>query len=413
MSERLVISGGDVFDGTGAPPERADVLVEGGHIVAIGSGLDADERIDATGMTVMPGLIDCHVHVTMSELDSWKSRLAPFSLPFYEAIRNMQVTLEAGVTTVRDAMGADYGMKRAQETGLIGGPRLLIAIQLLGQTGGHGDCYLPSGHDSPLRTPYPGFPHGVVDGVDQARKVVRELVRSRADWIKVASTGGVLSDTNMNQRQLRDDELVEIVTEAGAAGLSVMAHAATASGIKAAVRSGVRSIEHGIILDDEAIELMLEHGVWLVPTLVAPHAVLAAAAEGAISLPPGAIDKARQAVEFHAESFRRAVDAGVQVAMGTDSGVAVHGRNPEELAAMVAAGMSPWAALRVATGGAADMLGLESDIGYVRAGNLADLVLVRQLAPDLTDFAAEVSAVLQGGRVVYRGARHAATAEVS
>ena len=141
---------------------------------------------------------------------------------------------------------------------------------MLGQTGGHGDCFLPSGHDSPLRTPYPGFPDGVVDGVDQARKVVRELVRARADWIKIASTGGVLSDTDLDRRQLRDDELHEIVTEAAAAGLDVMSHAMAADGVKAAIRNGVRSIEHGVFLDDEAIEMMVERGTWLVPTLDRP-----------------------------------------------------------------------------------------------------------------------------------------------
>ncbi len=405
MSERTLIAGGLVFDGTGAPAAAADVVVEAGRIVAVGHGLDGDRRIDASGATVLPGLIDCHVHVIFSEVDSWKTRMTPFSLAFYQAARNLRLTLESGVTTVRDALGADHGTKAAQQLGLISGPRLLIAIQMLGQTGGHGDCFLPSGHDSPLRTPYPGFPDGVVDGVVQARTVVRELVRSRADWIKVAATGGVLSDAPLDRRQLRDDELSEIVTEAAAAGLDVMAHAMTPGGIKAAIRNGVRSIEHGIHLDDEAIELLVERGVWLVPTLVAPLAVLRAADEGNVALPRGAVDKAREAVAGHADSFRRAVEAGVKVAMGTDSGVSVHGRNPEELAAMVGAGLSPLAALHAATGSAAELLRLERDVGFVREGNVADLILVDGGSTDVDGFAARVSTVIQAGQVVHRRPR--------
>jgi len=410
---RTLIAGGLVFDGTGSAAAPAEVVIEAGRIVAVGQGLDGDHRIDASGMTVMPGLIDCHVHVLFSEVDSWKTRMTPFSLAFYEAARNLRLTLEAGVTTVRDALGADHGTKAAQELGLISGPRLLIAIQMLGQTGGHGDCFLPSGHDSPLRTPYPGFPDGVVDGVVQARRAVRELARSRADWIKIAATGGVLSDAPLDRRQLRDDELAEIVTEAAAAGLDVMAHAMTPAGIKAAIRNGVRSIEHGIHLDDEAIELLVNHGVWLVPTLVAPLAVLRAADAGNVALPRGALEKARAAATTHADSFRRAVEAGVRIAMGTDSGVAVHGRNPEELAAMVDAGMTPSAALHAATGSAAELLRLDGDIGLVREGNVADLILLADAATpasgtdtagatDVTDFAARVATVIQAGQVVHR-----------
>ena len=402
MSSRTLISGGAVFDGSGSAPELADVLIEGDRIVAVGTGLDADQHIDAGGMIVMPGLIDCHVHVVFSELDSWKIRTSPFSLAFYEAARNMRVTLEGGVTTVRDALGADYGMKRAQQLGLISGPRLLIAIQMLGQTGGHGDCFLPSGHTSPLRTPYPGFPNGVVDGVGACRLAVRELVRSRADWIKIAATGGVLSDDSFDHRQFRDDELEEIVTEAAVAGLDVMAHAISANGVKAAIRKGVRSIEHGIFLDDEAIELLVAHGTWLVPTLVAPLAVIAAAADGNIALPRAALEKATEAAAVHAESVRRAADAGVKIAMGTDAGVGPHGSNAQELAAMVSAGMSPLAALHAATGSAADLLRRSADIGYVRPGCLADLILVKDMSPTLSDFSDQVSTVMQSGAVVHR-----------
>lgn len=405
MSERgatrTLIEGGRVFDGSGAPAERGDVLIEGGKVIGVGTGFDADVRIDASGQTIMPGLIDCHVHVLFSDLNEWTTRMTPFSLAFFEGARNMRVTLEAGVTTVRDAMGADYGMKVAQERGLITGPRLLIAIVMVGQTGGHGDCFLPSGHASPLRTPYPGFPDGVVDGTGEARKVARELIRAKADWIKIAASGGVLSEDQLEARQLRDDELLEIVTEATMAGIDVMSHAHAGAGIKASIRHGVRSIEHGTYLDDEAIDLMLRHGTWLVPTLVAPHAVLRAAASSDIALPGGAVDKATDMIATHTESFRRAVEAGVKIALGTDSGVGLHGQNLEELAMMTRAGMDRWNVLHSATGSAAELLRLDDQIGNLRTGAIADLVLVEDLAPDLADFSDHVTTVIQGGKTVH------------
>ncbi len=407
--ERWLLSGGSVFDGSGSPLVRADVLIEGGQIVSVGLDLDRDtevaaERVlDVSGQIVLPGMIDCHVHVLFSDVDSWNQRMTPFSLSFYQASHNLKLTLDAGVTTCRDALGADYGVKHAQELGLISGPRLLIAIQMLGQTGGHGDCFLPSGHDSPLRTPYPGFPDGVVDGVEPARRIVRELVRARADWIKIAATGGVLSDGDLDRRQFRDDELAEIVTEAGVAGLSVMAHAMNPDGVKAAIKNGVRSIEHGVYLDQECVDLMVEHGTWLVPTLVAPQAVVAAAAEGRISLPRGAVDKATEAVAAHGDSFRRAVDAGVKIALGTDAGVSAHGANLDELAAMVAAGLPPLQALRAGTGGAAELLGYPDTLGVVRPGAVADLIVLRDLPADLAALSSRISMVLQSGQLVAPG----------
>jgi imidazolonepropionase-like amidohydrolase len=409
LPERWLLFGGSVFDGSGSPPERADVLIEGGRIVSVGLDLDtraevAPERVlDVTGQIVLPGMIDCHVHVLFSDVDSWKQRMTPFSLSFYQAGHNLKLTLDAGVTTCRDALGADYGVKHAQEMGLITGPRLLIAIQMLGQTGGHGDCFLPSGHDSPLRTPYPGFPDGVVDGVQSARRVVRELVRARADWIKIAATGGVLSDGDLDRRQFRDDELSEIVTEAGVAGLSVMAHAMNPEGVKAAIKNGVRSIEHGVYLDDECVDLMVEHGTWLVPTLVAPRAVVAAAADGRISLPRGAVDKATEAVAAHGDSFRRAIDAGVKIALGTDAGVSAHGANLDELASMVACGLPLLAALHAGTGGAAELLGYPDTLGVVRPGAVADLLVLSELPPDLRNLSSKITRVLQSGRHVSPG----------
>src|SRR5207248_3416177 len=192
------------------------------------------------------------------------------------------------------------------------------------QTGGHGDGWLPSGARSEIFPVYPGCPDSIVDGPDEARRKVRELVRAGAEVIKIATSGGVLSPRDKPQQPGFDIEEIEaIVAEAAAAGLWVMSHAQSTVGIKNAVRAGVRSIEHGIYLDDEAIQLMLEHGTYLVPTLVAPLGVIRAA-EAGVPIPPAILVKATDVVETHRDSIRRAAAAGVKIAMGTDAGVVPH-----------------------------------------------------------------------------------------
>jgi imidazolonepropionase-like amidohydrolase len=236
------------------------------------------------------------------------------------------------------------------------------------------------------------------------RRLVRKLIRAGADAIKVATSGGVLSlRDEPTHGHFRDDELAVLVAEADAAHIPVMAHAQAAIGIKAAVRAGIRSIEHGVYLDDEAIELMLARGTWLVPTLVAPRGVLDAADAGA-AIPETSVRKAREVIDIHRESFRRAVAAGVRVAMGTDSGVTPHGANLRELGLMVEGGMTPAAALHAATGSAARLLGIERDRGTIEPGRRADLVVVDGDASDMTAFAGGVRDVYLDGRRVDRGA---------
>ncbi|MGA7922696.1 MAG: amidohydrolase family protein, partial [Thermoplasmata archaeon] len=280
---RTLFRGGSIFDGTGAPPAPADVVVEGGSIVDVGVGLDGDEAVDLDGRTLLPGLFDSHVHFTMSgELDMLNLMTRPFSLMFFEAVASMEATLRTGITSVREAGGSDLGVKTAVARGLVRGPRMQISITMLSQTGGHGDGILPSGGCFGWQHAFPGHPLQIVDGPDEMRRRVRELVREGADVIKVASSGGVLSPRDDPRHgHFRDDELAVLVAEATAAGLYVMAHAQATEGIKAAVRNGIRSIEHGVYLDDEAISMMLERGTWLVPTLSAPRAIIAAAEAGA------------------------------------------------------------------------------------------------------------------------------------
>ncbi len=395
---RTVFRGGLVFDGTGSAPRPGDVTVEDGRIVGVGPGLDGDEAVDLTGQTLLPGLFDCHVHVTVTRFDLWRSANTPFSYQFYEAARNLRATLATGVTSIRDAGGADLGIQQALADGLIDGPRMQISLAMLSQTGGHGDDWLVSGNRVPLLAEHPGVPSGIVDGPDEMRRKVRELHRMGANVVKVATSGGVLSARDdPSHAHFRPAELEVLVEEASAAGMFVMAHAQAADGIKNAVRAGIRSIEHGIFLDDEGIELMVSRGTWLVPTLVAPQGVVDAADAG-VTYSPGVLDKARRVIETHRDAVRRAVQAGVRIAMGTDSGVTPHGRNLRELVLMADVGMSPAAVLEATTRSAAQLLGVDRELGTIEPGKLADLVAVEGDAYQLDTLAERIRGVWLGGR---------------
>jgi imidazolonepropionase-like amidohydrolase len=400
---RTVFAGGRVFDGTGAAVAEADVAVVDGRIAEVGVGLDGDEQVDVGGSTLLPGLFDTHVHVMIGHVDAWRLMQEPFSYRFYDAIRNLDATLRVGITTVRDAGGADLGVKQALEEGIVRGPRVQISIKMLSQTGGHGDGWLPSGAQAEIFPDYPGAPGAIVDGPDECRRKVRELVRAGAEVIKIATSGGVLSPRDKPQQPGFDVEEIEaIVAEARAAGLWVMSHAQSTEGIKNAVRAGVRSIEHGIYLDEEAIALMLERGAYLVPTLVAARGVIRAADAG-VPIPEFAVTKAREVMEAHRDSFRRAVEAGVKVAMGTDAGVVPHGTNLEELQLMADGGMSPGDVLVATTKTAAELMGMGRELGTIEPGKRADLVVVSGDPFDFSDLAGRIERVYQDGRLVVDG----------
>lgn len=389
-----------MVDGTGADPADADVVIEDGRIVEVGPGLDGDERVDVTGKALLPGLFDCHTHVVFSTIDTMRRIQTPFSYRFYQAMHNLEATLRIGITTVRDAGGADLGVKQAVEDGLIRGPRMQISLGMLSQTGGHGDGWLPSGANLRLDS-HPGVPNTIVDGPDEMRAKVRELVRMGADVIKVAVSGGVLSPRDKpTHAHFRLEELKVLVEEATAAGIWVMAHAQATPGIKNAIRAGIRSIDHGIYLDDEAIEMMLARGTWLVPTLVAPRGVIDAAAAGA-AIPETSVAKAHEVADIHRASFAKAVEAGVKVAMGTDSGVTPHGNNLRELQLMVEGGMTPMQAIVATTQSAAELMGLEEELGTLEPGKRADLVVVDGDPLDVATLTDRIEAVYQdGARVV-------------
>jgi imidazolonepropionase-like amidohydrolase len=370
---RTLLRGATLIDGTGAQPGRADVVVADGLVAEVGTDLDGDVAVELDGRWLLPGLIDAHVHVMISTINLLRHVATPFSLSFYEAARNLGSTLDAGITSVRDAGGADLGVKVAVEQGLVRGPRMQIAITILSQTGGHADGWMVCGADVPFLVPHPGRPPSVCDGEAEVLRRVREIVRAGADVIKVCATGGVLSERDKTQAsQFLPAELDVIVAEARASLLPVMAHAQGTEGIKNAIRAGVVSIEHGIHLDDEAIGMMLDAGTILVPTLLAPVGVLDAP-EG---VSEASLAKARETVEVHRDSIARAADAGVRIAMGTDAGVVPHGRNAEELAQMVDVGMTPMAAIVAATKVGAELLGQGDRLGTVEVGRVADVIAV-------------------------------------
>src|SRR5688572_4879889 len=398
---RTLYAGASIVDGTGADPAVGDLVVEDGRIVEVGTGLDADDRVDLDGTSLLPGLFDCHTHVVVTSIDTMRLLQTPFSYRFFQAAHNLEATLRIGITTVRDAGGADLGVKQAVEDRLIAGPRMQISLSMLSQTGGHGDGWMASGEVVNFLPSHPGVPRTVVDGADEMRRTVRELVRMGADVIKVAVSGGVLSPRDKpTHAHFRPAELEALVEEAAAAGIWVMAHAQAAPGIKNAIHAGIRSIDHGIFLDDEAIELMLANGTWLVPTLVAPRGVIDAADAGA-AIPEASVAKAREVVETHRASFAKAVAAGVKVAMGTDSGVTPHGENLRELQLMVESGMTPMQAIEATTRSAAELMGLESELGTLEPGKRADLVVIAGDPLEISTLADRIEAVYQDGvRVV-------------
>ena len=378
-----LIHNGTVIIGDGRSlPQNSAILIRDNKIEQVGRkseiGLPNSDvhMIDAAGGHILPGLIDTHIHFIFDGIDFNEAMNTPFSLNYYKAIAPMRRTLEAGITSVRDAGGADLGMKQAVERGLIAGPRMQISISVLTITGGHGDSWLPSGIDFGLIPATPGRPGGLCDGVEEVRKKVREVLRAGADIIKVCSTGGVLSPTDHPEfTQFTQEELEVMVQEAAyRRGVKVMAHAQGAEGIKNAVRAGIHSIEHGIYVDDEAIELMLERGTFLVPTLLAPLAVLEAGEAGG-NMPEWGIRKSREVIEIHSENIGKAFKAGVKIAMGTDAGVMKHGTNLRELGLMCNVGLSPMDSIVATTKVAAECLGWEDKVGTLEAGKLADVII--------------------------------------
>jgi imidazolonepropionase-like amidohydrolase len=386
-----------------------EVLIEGGRISAVGTGLavpPAAQVIDLGDVTLLPGFIDLHTHITGESTDDWAAgAIAEMRRTVPERTLRAAVfarrLLEAGFTSVRDLGSADWidaGVRNAVVAGDFVGPRIRAATGALGARGGHCDTtgfpYKAFGEES-------GIDQGVASGADQFRDAVRFAVKYGADVIKVCGTGGVLSlGDEVDTPQLTQAEMDAIVDEAHRLRKKVAVHAHGATGAKFAIRAGADSIEHGSFLDDEALKLMKERGTYLVPTLLAGEYAIGRKATR--KYPPEIARKAQAAVAARSDMFRRALAMGVRIAFGTDSGVGPHGANAEEFALMVELGMKPAAALRSATSVAADLLGTASDVGTIEVGKAADLVAVPGNPLDDITVTERVSWVMKGGAVIER-----------
>lgn len=371
-----------LIDGSGADPVAAAALVvEGERITFAGPRAelrvpDDAEVLEGDDLTVLPGFIDMHVHLaSMSGVDFTQLLMSRRSMLLLRAVPNCRATLRAGVTTVRDAGLSPASVRDAVTKRWFPGPRCEMAVSILGQTGGHADDRMPCGSRLPMDCGM-DIPDAIVDGADTMRRRVREVLAAGADWIKLCTSGGVLSAADQpDAAQLTVEEIGVAVEEAATQNRRVMAHAISTAGIKNALRAGVVSIEHGCLLDEEALELLRARDAWLVPTLVAPRDVIAQGAQGRV--PESMVEKAAALSTRHMASFRAAVEAGVNIAMGTDASVGPHGANLRELALMVEGGMSPLQAIAASTSAGARLLGRQHELGTLAPGKLADAVVVQ------------------------------------
>jgi len=371
------IKAGLLVDGRGGDPIKdAVVLVEGKTITAVGPAAtvkipEGAEIIDASGKTVMPGLIDTHVHIMATSASLEQRLFTPKAVSYFQAAENLKRTLRAGFTTVRDAGGADAGIRQALEMGLISGPRLVVSGSI-GQTGGLMELRFPSGAQIVNEDTW-----RVCDGVEDVRKTMRKVLREGVDFVKIFVTGGVVAPQGSPFiAEWSPSELAVIVEEASRCGAGVMAHAEGNAGIKNALRAGVTSIEHGNVLDQEAIDLFLARGAFLVPTLHISK-VLSERRDTA-GLSEASKRKEERLVEEGKGCFRWACEAGVKVALGTDAFIAdMHGTNGAELPLMMEeGGLSAMEAIVAGTKNAAECCLLGEQVGTLEAGKLADILLV-------------------------------------
>jgi imidazolonepropionase-like amidohydrolase len=402
----VVVRAARLFDSrSGSVTAPGLVVIEGDRIRAVGARAQIPpgaDSIDLGDATLLPGLIDAHTHLTMEfhgdwkqdELDKLKKPLAQFAI---ESTVYARRVLLAGFTTARD-LGSDHqldvGLRNAIRSGDVPGPRMLVAVNAIGATGGHCDVsgYRPG---ALAEDPAPG----AADGPDAVRAAVRRQVKWGADVIKTCATGGVLSEADaVDTPQLTQAELDALVDEAHALGKRAAAHAHGAMGAKRAIKAGIDSIEHGTFLDDEALDLMKARRTVLIPTLYTRDILPRLEQGGA---PASIVEKERRADAVHERTFRRAVEKGVRIGFGTDSAVMPHGTNAREFHYMVDFGMRPADALRAATAVDAELLGVEKDLGALEAGKLADVVAVP--GDPTKDIAAmeRVMFVMKAG-VVYR-----------
>jgi imidazolonepropionase-like amidohydrolase len=402
-----VLVGARLLDGRspdvaiGAVAIGADGRIASAGLQAAADAPEGAQRVDLTGLTLLPGIIDCHVHLSL-RLEPVADQVQRSATDLVvRALQSGREFLEAGVTTVRDAGYTPAGVKRAFASGAFPGPRTQVSCRPLSQTGGHGDGWTPSG--AILDTDVSDLPPGIADGVDQVRKATRLQIRAGADWIKVMASGGVLSAADSpDASQFTVEEIRAIVEEAKAAGIKgTLAHAEGTMGIKNALRAGITSIEHGDLIDEEGIDLMLERDVPLVPTFNINFVLMDEERVARGDVPPWAVEKMRYLFDKQQANFRHAIDRGVRVVMGTDSFNGLY--PPAELAYMSEFGLGPFRAIQAATTEAARLLRIGDQVGTLEPGKQADLIAVSgdPLAePSLWRDPARIVLVIQGGRIV-------------
>jgi len=397
-----------------APRQNASVIIRGRTIAEVRDGfaeVPGARVVDLRNATVLPGLIDSHVHLRGLD-DRLRARLEENQRDnednAYTALLNARKTLLAGFTTVRD-LGGDprliLSLRDSINSGEFSGPTILSAAMMVSVSGGHGDPRNGRNRDASLAVANPG---NVCNGADDCRRAVREQISAGADVIKIAATGGVLSNVpgGLNQ-QMMDDEMRAVVATARTFGRKVAAHAHGVEGVNSALRAGVDSIEHGTFTNEESFRLYKQTGAYYVPTLLAPAAALADGQRGALSA--AQYDKARLAAGNAEKSFAEAIRRGVKIAYGTDTGVSPHGRNAEEFALMVKNGMSPSLAIRSATVDAAELLGISARAGTIEPGKDADIIAVEGDPTQNVRLLENVGFVMKSGRVHKLGSQRQLT----
>lgn len=401
-SKRIAVKAGRLIDAkTGAVASNAVILIEGDKITAAGANLTIPagaEVIDLKDKTVLPGLIDCHTHLTTQPGNYYEDifRRSPIDAAVVAHVYARR-TLEAGFTAVRDVGAAEFidvALRNAINRGEVVGPRMQVATLTVGATGGHGDN---NGFSPYLKF---GSFSGLADGVDEIRKLVRFEVKYGADLIKILATAGVLSEEeSVGAPQFSQEEMNAIVDEAKMWGKRVAAHAHGAEGIKRAIRAGVTSIEHGSLIDDEGIRMIKERGTYLVMDIYNDDYILAEFSK--MGYPDRIIEKERSVGRTQRENFQKAAKAGVKLAYGTDAGVYPHGWNGKQFAHMVRWGLTPMQAIQTATVNAADLLGWNDKVGVIAPGAFADLIAVDgDPLKDVTELE-RVKFVMKGG-IVYK-----------
>ena len=407
----LVIHAGRLIDGTGKPArDKVSILVHDERITAIQDGFTTPkgaEVIDLSTSTVLPGLIDDHVHITQSFHRGDPVHNAVTRTAYddeIDGVLNARNTLMAGFTSIRDvgsATGVVVALKHAINSGTIPGPRMWVAGTPLGPTGGHGDA--ANGIDPELS--HPGWTDNLIDSPEQARRTVRRLRREGVDLIKIMPSGGVMSIGDDPKLQLMtDDEIRAVIETAHSLNMKVAAHAHGKAAIDHTIALGVDSIEHGTYADADSYKLFRAHGTYFVPTMLVGSKVLEHAKTHPEDLGPSTVAKTFEVVPYMLKNLHNAYAAGVKIAFGTDTfGMSAHGENAQEFALLVGAGLSPMEAIQTATWNAADLIGDTKDIGSIQEGRFADIIAVSGDPLKDVKVLEHVAFVMKGGAVVKAG----------